>query len=171
MAGKGNLIFRVTQKLATKIKVVPAAALPNHENPFLDWTANLFMVSRWQCILLTNSLCLYSIVMPGKGIPNEKVFVKQGLSELREYMALDGTVDLFDTQIAPAMNSVNFCKAGDRRVLGSMNDAIFQAKSDLTEIGYPLSIVNKRLNETPRSILKYQHPRSMFMALGGRSQK
>jgi hypothetical protein len=37
------MIIRVTQKLAKKIKVAPAAALPFHKNPFLDWTANIFM--------------------------------------------------------------------------------------------------------------------------------
>lgn len=30
------MIFRITQKLAKKIKVVPVAALPPHDNPLLD---------------------------------------------------------------------------------------------------------------------------------------
>jgi hypothetical protein len=81
--------------LATKIKALPASALPPHENPFLDWTANLFMVSRWQCIILTNSKCLYSVVMPRKGITSEKAFLDQGLSVLRDYVAFNGTVSLF----------------------------------------------------------------------------
>ena len=68
------MIIRITQKLGRKIKVVPIAALPPHDNPILDWTVNLFMVSRWQCIILANSASFYSVVFPGKSVPNEQAF-------------------------------------------------------------------------------------------------
>lgn len=159
------MIFRVTQKLAKKIKVVPSAPLAPDASPLLDWTANLFMVSRWQCILLSNSLCLYSIVMAGKGIPNEKAFVEQSMRAMRDHMALDGLANIFDTHIAAAMDSVVLCKAGDRRVLGSMNDLVFQAKCYLLEMGLSIELVNMRLNETPLSMVKYHNPKLSFLSL------
>lgn len=161
------LIFRITQKLTKKIKVVPAAAMPPHANPFLDWTAHLFMVSRWQCILLTNSQCLYSVVIAGKGVANEKAFLEQGVNALRDYMAIDGCESIFDTHLAHYPWPAMLCKAGDRRVLGSMNDLIYQAKGYLLEVGLPLPFVNMRLNETPMSMLDHRHPKTALLALEG----
>lgn len=83
---------------------------------------------------------------------------------------LDGTTNLFDTHIAPSMESVAFCKAGDRRVLGSMNNLIYQAEGYLLEMGLPLELVNMRLNETPMSMLEYNNPKSAFLALAGQSK-
>lgn len=160
-----KLIFRVTQKLAKKIKVVPTSAYPLHDNPFLDWTANLFMVSRRQCIMLTNSCSLYSVVLAGKGITNEKSIAEKSLKCLHEYMLLDSTANLFVAHIAPHMGSATFCKSGDRRVLGSMNELVFLAKSYLLEMRLPLPQVNMRLNETPMSMLEHHNPKLAFLAL------
>lgn len=164
------MIFRITQRLARKIKDTPAAAVPPYENPFLDWTANLFMVSRWQCILLTNSKSLYSVVLPGKGVPNEKALVEGGMKALRENMMLDGIVTIFDTEIAPFLQSISFCKAGDRSVLASMNQLVYQARCDLMEIGHPLPLVNHRLNRTIMLGLKHHYPVEEFAALAKRTR-
>jgi hypothetical protein len=166
----GSLIFRVTQKLAKKIKVVPALALPPQDNPFLDWTANLFMVSRWQCILLTNSKSLYSVVLPGKGVSNEQAFAEHSMKSLRDNMALDGIVSIFDTRIEPVLDLVSLCKASDRGVLASMNQLVYQAKCDLIEMGHPLPLVNRRLNRIPMSKLKYHYSVEEFAALASRSR-
>lgn len=152
-----GLIFRVTQKLAKKIKIAPDAALPPNENFLLDWTANLFMVSRWQCVLLTNSNSLYSVVLPGKGITNESSFIKLSMRALCDNMELDGIKNIFDLRIAPALKSVKFCKAGDRSVLASMNQLVYQVKYDLLYIRHPLPLVNHRLNRIPMSRLKYHY--------------
>jgi len=159
------VIFRVTQKLAKKIKVAPLAALPPSKSPFLDWTANLFMVSRWQCIMLTNSCSLYSVVLAGKGITNEKSFADKSLKCLHEYMLLDSTLNLFVAHIAPHMGSATFCKASDRRVLGSINELIFQVRCYLLETELPLPLVNMRLNETPMSMIEQHNPKLAFLAL------
>lgn len=166
----GRLIFRVTQKLAEKIKVVPALALPSHDNPFLDWTANLFMVSRWQCIILTNSASLYSVVFPGKGVPDERAFVEQSMKALRDNMALDGILEIFDTKIATALDVTSFCKTSDRRVLGSMNELIFQSKVDFLHMGRPLELVNHDVNRTLLSVLKERYPIEAFIALAKQSR-
>jgi len=160
-----SLTFRLTQKLAKKLKAAPTTALPPHADPLLDWTANLFMVSRWQCILLTNSRSLYSVVLPGKGIPSEKAFVDLGMKALRENMALDGITNIFDAKIAPFLNSINFCKAGDRSVLASMNQLVYQVKCNLIEIGHPLPLVTHRLNRMPMSKLNYRYSVEEFELL------
>jgi len=163
-------MLRLTQKLAKKIKVVPVAALPPHENPLLDWTANLFMVSRWQCIILTNSASLYSVVFPGKGVPNERALVEQGMKALDDCLTRDGILGLYDFAIAPVINSVNFCKAADKSVLASMNQLVFDAKWQLLERGHPLSLVNQRLNRTPMSKLGWGYAVDELLAIADRSR-
>jgi hypothetical protein len=164
------MIFRITQKLAKKIKIAPVAALPPHDNPLLDWTANLFMVSRWQCIVLTNSESLYSVVFPGKGIPNGQAFAEQGMKTLDDCLTRDGILGLHDFEITPATDSVDFCKAGDKSVLASMNELVFQVKCDLLEMGHPLPVVNRRLNRTPMSKLKLRYAIDELLALADRSR-
>jgi len=164
------MIIRVTQRLARKIKVAPAASVPLQDHPLLDWTAHLFMVSRWQCVIITNSVCLYSVVLPGKGLSSETTFLDRCFQTLHEYMTFDGVSRLFNDNIAPATQDIRFWKAADRRVLGSINDAIFQAKCDLLEIGYPLTIVSKRLNDTPRSMIRHRTPKSELLVIAAASQ-
>jgi hypothetical protein len=164
------LIFRVTRKLASKIKTAPVEALPAHDDPLLDWTANLFRLSRWQCLILTNSASLYSVIFPGRGITNEQAFVGRGLKSLRDSLFLDGMLDVFETMIAPAADSVSFCKASDRSVLGSINELVFQATCDFLETGYPLVLVNRRINRIPMSRLKYCFGVEEFAALANKSR-
>lgn len=160
-----SLIFRVTRKLAKKIKIAPPSALPPEDNPLLDWTANLFMASRWQCIMLTNSRSLYSVLMAGGGITNDRVFAKEALKCLHDYMEFDGIVDLFDSHIRPHVEEVQICKAGDRSVLGSMIDLIFHARIDLLESGLPGPLACIRLNSMPMASIEFAFPREQLLYL------
>ena len=69
------MIFRITDKLARKIKESPQESLPLAESPYLDWTANLFYVNKAQYIIVTNTQSLYSIIMHGKGITDDSKFI------------------------------------------------------------------------------------------------
>jgi hypothetical protein len=60
------MIFRLSQKLNTKIKAGTLPALPLDKNPIADWSAHLFVADRTQYILLSNTKSLYSTVMFGK---------------------------------------------------------------------------------------------------------
>jgi hypothetical protein len=151
--------------LAKKIKAEPAPAMPPYDNPFLDWTANLFMVSRWQCILLTNSCTLYSVVFAGKGVFSVKAFVETSTKALCEYMVLDGCENIFNTHIASHVGIATFCKASDRRVLGSMNDFAYHTKVYLLEMGLPGPLVNARLNNMPMSMLDARYPKAALLTL------
>lgn len=64
------MIFRLSQKLCTKIKVGSLPALPLDSNPFADWSAHLFVADRTQYLIVTNTTSLYSTVLYGKGITN-----------------------------------------------------------------------------------------------------
>ena len=159
------MIFRVTQKMAKKVKVKPGDPLPPHINPLLDWTVNLFRVGHYQAIIVTNSPSLYSIVMAGRGITDEAIFAKAIINNLHMYMLVDGLKRLFDSHIAPFTDSIAICRAGDKRVLGSMNDLVLNAKMDVLYQGLSVSRINADLNSMPMSMLKYNRPKDRLLEL------
>ena len=162
-----KMIFRLTLKLAKKIGIVPLPAIPydNNRNPILDWNAHLFTAQRAQYIILTNTVSLYSIVMQGRGITNDKKFIREALSCMHDFMIIDGNKVMYENFIEPESKIIYFSKIVDRRVSGSMNDFIFQAKIDLIEGHKQPFDVSLRLNESPMSYLGYGHPRDAFREL------
>ena len=161
------MIFRLSQKLAMKIKESTLPALPLDDNPFADWSASLFVADRSQYILLSSTKALYSTVMYGKGITNDSNFIERALSSVREFMETDNLEFAYQRFVMPASGSVRFAKALDRSVTGSMNDMIRHATSWLGEGDISPFDVGFRLNEIPMSALArcglpYGIPRKVF---------
>jgi hypothetical protein len=170
--GEVAMIFRLSQKLNTKIKAGPLRALPLDENPLGDWSAHLFVADRTQYILLSNTKSLYSTVMYGKGITNGSHFIERALSSIRDSLEEEGHESVYERIIAPARDTVHFAKALDRSVTGSMNDMIKHATYWLAQSDQSPLDVGFRLNEIPMSALAssgspYGMPREAFRALVG----
>jgi hypothetical protein len=159
------MIFRLSQKLNTKIKAGSLPTLPQDENPFADWSAHLFVADRTQYILVSNAKSLYSTVMFAKGIKDDSTFIQLALSNLGEFTADDGQQFVYRRFIAPASATVRFAKALDRAVTGSMNDLVKIATFHLTEDDLSPHDVGFKLNEIPFSSLKYVKPREAFKAM------
>ena len=165
------MIFRLSQKLNTKIKVGALSAVPLDADPYADWSAHLFVADRTQYILLSNTKSLYSTVLYGKGITNDHQFLDRALSSIREFMQDDGQQFAYHRFIAPASGRVRFAKALNRSVTGSMNDLIFHATVWLTEGDMSPHDVGFKLNDIPFSPLaaagtaSYATPREVFKAL------
>ena len=53
------MTFRLSQKLAMKLKVDDRPELAFSENPYADWSAHVFSVGRIQYILLAYTKSLY----------------------------------------------------------------------------------------------------------------
>ena len=167
------MIFRLSQKLNAKIKAGTLASLPLDENPFADWSAGLFLVGRSPYILLTNTKSLYSVVMFGRGSPSDSYFIERALSNIREFMEMDGFEFFYHRFIVPATGSVRFAKSLNRSVTGSMNDLVKHATYWLAQGDVAPSQVGSKLNEIPMSALpgrsspSYGIPRETFKGLGG----
>jgi len=159
------MIFRISQKLGKKIKVAPSKALPEHKNPFADWSVHLFTANRVQYIIITNTKSLYSIVMHGQGITDDSMFIDHALSAMREFMKSDGFQFQYDRFIVPESHTVSFSKRTIRPVIGSMNDLIFQAKYELSERGVSPHAASKGINDTPLSMVNYSKPKKVFMVM------
>lgn len=161
------MIFRLTLKLSKKIGIAPLPAVPfdKSRNSLIDWSAHLFTAQRILYIILTNTVSLYSMVMYGRGITNDKKFIQGVLSYMREFMTIDGNKFLFEKYIEPQDNEMFFSKIVDRQVMGSMNDLVFQAKVHLNMGKLSPSDVSFRLNESPMSYLNYSRPKDELQKL------
>jgi hypothetical protein len=159
------MIFRLSHKLSTKIKAATLSEMPLDDNPYADWSCNLFIVDRAQYIILSNTPSLYSMILLGKGVPNTDAFVDRALSGIREFTEYDGQAFDFERFIAPAIEKVSFAKALSRSVTGSMNDLIYHAKMWLTEGELSPFDASVKLNEIPMSALDYANPREVFKSL------
>jgi len=125
------MIIRLSQKLCTKIKAGKLKEMPLDENPYADWSANLFVVGRTQYIILSNTASLYSCVMYGKEITNDSRFIQRALDSIREFMEADGHTTIYQKHIAPSTGTVSFSKSLNRRVIGSMNELVMAASYKL----------------------------------------
>ena len=148
------MIFRLSQKLAKKLKTAATDTLPLDENPYADWSAHLFTAGRTQYILVTNTKSLYSVVMQGKGITNDGQFIERALNTIREFMEDDGQEFVYRKFIEPASDNVQFSKALNRSVTGSMTELIDFAKLLLAEDMSPYDI-GFRLNDMLLSVLAW----------------
>jgi hypothetical protein len=161
------MILRISQQLKTKIKAGKLVEMPLDENPYADWSCHLFTAARTQYIILTNTPSLYSCVLHGRGITDERTFVARALDRIREFTADDGKPFIYLKFIAPSSGTVRFAKALNRSVTGSMTEHIHGAKFLLAD-GMAPSEIGYYLNETPMSALtgpdgrKYGYPQDIF---------
>ena len=80
-------------------------------------------------------------------------------------MTIDGNKIIFEKYIEPQDKEIYFSKIIDRRVTGSMNDLIFQAKISLIEERRSPLDVSFLLNESPMSYLNYSRPKDELQKL------
>jgi len=142
------MIFRLSQRLNKKIKAGQLSESPLHENPYADWSARLFTADRAQYILLSHTQSLYSVVMFGRGVTSDDLFIKRAMENLREFMTDDGLGLIFANFVAPAGSSFRFCKPLSRSVTGSMNELETMAKLTLETGEWSPYGVGFKLNET-----------------------
>jgi hypothetical protein len=166
------MIFRLSQKLATKLKEGKLAAAPLDENPYADWSAHLFTVARTQYIIVANTRAFYSVVFYGNGVTDYSEFINRSLDFLRESMENDGLGSVYQRLIAPASRNIWFAKALDRSVTGSINELVKYATFYLESGERSLFEIGLTLNDILLSALgssksdPYGKPQEAFKALG-----
>lgn len=159
------MILRVTAKLGRAIGVSPSVSLPADPSPFVDWTAHLFHAVRIPYIIITNTTSLYSMVMDGRGVTTNSLFLQKAMGTMLETLSRDGLRLIFDRLIVPSTARIWFSKTISRSVTGSMNDLVFQAKLFFRDECLSPSDVSSRLNQTPLSYIGYDIPRDVFTKL------
>ena len=164
------MIFRLSHRLARKVKVDELDELALDENSCADWSCRLFIANRKQYILISNTMSLYSCVMHGKGVTDPDLFVRKTLDAIGEFMTADELRPTYQRSVAPLSAGVSFAKSLNRSVTGSMSDQIHGSKLYLSD-GLALREIGFRLNDTPLSALtssngrRYANPRDVFVRL------
>jgi hypothetical protein len=164
------MIFRLSQRLARKVKAGKLNEMPLDANPCADWSCRLFIAHRKQYIILSNTMSLYSCVMYGKGVTDRDLFVGKTLDTIGELMTVDEQQHAYQRLVDLASAGVSFAKSLNRSVTGSMSDHVHGSKLYL-EDGLAPHEIGVRLNDTPLSALtgrngrRYAIPREVFVSL------
>lgn len=158
------MIIRITQKLAKKIKESKLDYIETSQNPFLDWSTNLFTSGKTQYIIFTNSESLFSVVFPGAGINNSAKFLKSINANLHDILSLYRLESLWDEQKFD-FTSVSFSKIKDKSVLGSMNELVFQAKFFMANWKLDSIQATMKINNTIMGKIEYDKPLDRFLKL------
>lgn len=165
------MIFRVTQKLGSKIRVSKLDSALLDANPYADWSCHLFTANRAQYIILSNTVSLYSCVMRGAGIIDANVFNVRACEAIRDLLIADGQQSLHEQFIAPSSVAIGYAKALNRGVTGSMNDLINRAKYAVEDEGFSPHAIATELNDILLSYLGtsetngYDRPANAFRRL------
>ena len=164
------MIIRLSQKLCTKVKAGKLVELLLAENPILDWSTQSFTVGRSQFILVSNTMSLYSCVIPSKGVTSTKQLVSQLSHALQHQLNKDGFVVAINQLAEVDFEAIQFAKSLNRSVIGSMNELILTATSVLSTSDITLPSLNDDLNDTLLSILAskkggYNKPKEVMAGL------
>ena len=171
------MIFRLSQKLAKKVKVGKLPEMPLAENPYADWSCHVFTANRTQHIILSNTASMYSCVMFGKGITDDSRFIDRALTTIREFMEDDGEQFAYRKFVKPEGETISFARPLNRSVTGSMNELIMAAEMYLIEDEMAPHDVGFKLNGLLLSILKdgegrkYGEPKDAFKRLASNPAK
>ena len=159
------MLFRLTEKLRTRLYLSKLQEAELDANPLADWTVSLFSADRTQFLLVTNTACLYSGVCFARGFIKEPQFIPRCLETIREAMEEDGIREIYDRLIAPSSEVVTFAKTHSRSVTGSMNDLTKFAKLWLAEGELAPSQVSIRLNDILMGAMRYVSPKQALREL------
>jgi len=161
------MIFRLTNKLAKKIKEDP---LPHFkepvDNPYLEWYANYFTIQRYQYVLVINASSLLSIVMHGAGITDFNRFKDQFAMQLKDLLLEMDCELILRRVILPNLSPLIISKTTNRTILGNMNE--MKKKIDLYSLRYELSPVDMSdlINRTPYKMIDFMTPEEKFKSMG-----
>jgi len=159
------MIIRFTDKLAKKLKLGKISRIEKYPVPFLEWYAHLFSIQRSQYILVAEATSLYTVIMYGRGVVDDNIFLQHFFSFLRENLEeIEGRL-IYERIIAPNSARITFSKTMNKSVLGSINDMVNMSKvvverDDMSP--YDLSVF---LNNTPFKFINYQSPLAAFKSM------
>ena len=160
-AGKSTIIavmatIRCTARLLKELGTKPSDEA-DQVNDLCDWHANLLRLNRAKYVLFTNSPTLYCFVVHWRRSSDFKAVFRLGLfKSLMNEGLPQRQIDYLQREHV----DVAIAKTNNRAVLGSMNDLAFEFKTlvsmrDSFDVA-DLSEINRELNRTPLSVIKYK---------------
>lgn len=151
------LSLRFTQKLLKDMNVAPVEL--GETDPMFSWHVNILQLRRKHIIFVNDSSRLCLIV---NGIRSSQVVKLQEkfLSELKEYLLLEGVRKSLVNQYLFEAGEVSIGKTNDKSVLGTMNEMSFYCRDAEFDHTFDLcawlnSLIYKPINyEEPLKVFK-----------------
>lgn len=113
--------FRITNKVSSRLKEIPAQNPPGPTTLLGDWYVNLLIIRRQHILLLVSERTLLPILMPAKDLAH---FPERFSQELHDMLrALKIPPDKIQAELNQ-MKEWHFAKTASRQILGSMNDFV-----------------------------------------------
>ena len=153
--------IQCTQKLLKELKVKPEEIQPELSS-LANWYANLLLIDRRKCVLLTHQSTLYSVFIPGLKKPDFIHFPEVIGQNIFENLLQEDIPQEQLELVLDEFQTISYTKTSNRSVLGSMNDLAFQLNCRVSADGGLNNIdiyeVNHYLNQTPMSAIKDTYP-------------
>lgn len=159
------MILRCTQKLLVELKTKPTVG-GSSEDPFWCWHGNVFNIDRRKCVLLTNDLTRYAILIPAL---KKRDFESFGLvfgQSLFKNLLHEGIPQSQIETVLESLQIIQYEKTNNRSVIGTMNEQRHQlefyveAEGDLADTD--VYKVNSKLNRVILSATGYRYPIELF---------
>ena len=157
-------LIRCTLKVLREIGIKPtdAAASPSGPGELGDWYANLIRIERRKCLLFTNEKTLYTFLIPKVLKRNVLNIREEFLTHLAYNLQYEGFGLNAIQRVRREYQEIALARTENRSVLGSMNEFAFQYEFFIHRAdgldAVKILAVNKEINRTPMSPLKYKYP-------------
>lgn len=155
-------IVRCTNKLLKELRIRPIEFETPGEMSVRDWHANLLVIERKKCILVTHTLSLYSFFIYGVNRKDFDDFTTLFNQHLRAQLAAEGLGKSALYDINQDEVDLIITKSNNRSVLGSMNEqsyALQYAVRDWEGAGNPNEVkMADYINDIPMTAIKGTWP-------------
>ena len=116
-----------------------------------NWYVHLARFGHQQIVLATSERSLLTVLLPARQLRESiEISFQAAVAEL--LAALQLPAQIVSRELAAAQ-PISFAAASNRRVIGSMNEYVWQLGSYLTRTGDPLEL-SLQLNKTPMSAVR-----------------
>lgn len=159
------MLLRLTDKLSKKLKIGPLTKVVRDPGPYLEWYGLLFTVHGRQYILTTEAKSLFSVVMYGRGVTDEDIYLQHLFNHLKEYLHCIGNRLIYDRVIAPRTGLITMSKTSSKAVLGSMNVMARLCASRLEDEDRMPWDLSECINTTRFKAIHPQYPKAAFQCM------
>jgi len=140
-----------TKVIRDRLGLPPQLPAPVHPSTRLgNWYVHLARLGRQQIVLATSERSLLTVLLPARQL-RESIETSFPAAVAELLAALRLPAQIVSRELA-ATQPISFAAASNRRVIGSMNEYVWQLGSYLTRTGDPLEL-SLQLNNTPMSAI------------------
>jgi hypothetical protein len=133
--------------------------------PLCDWAGHTFTFKRTHYVLAANATSRLAFFFAGRGLTNERRFLRVFTDKLRERHEQLGLSEAYERFIEPSLDTVTWSKVANPSLLGAMNEYIRLAKGILEVQDVSCEELSLRMGRVPMGPPPYVMPTKEHQAL------